>query len=101
MPTGPSVPQSSGCVNPQPLTPATRAELRDELLRLRFQLLTPLPSDAYWRIHDRAEELATLLAGPVREIDSRCEAATPPVYATFESRPALKGAVTRPSKDAL
>ncbi len=101
MPTGPSVPQSGEGVNPQPLTPETRTQLRDELRRLRFQLLTPLPFDAYWRVYTRAEELATRLAGPVRPIDPRCEPATPPVYATVENRPALKGAVTRPSKDAI
>lgn len=100
MPTDPSVPQDPAYVNP-PLTEAERRAKRERLRWLRYRLLLPLAPAEYWRLHDEAEALATELAAPTRPIDPRCEPAAPPVYATFENRPALKQAVTRPSKDAL
>ena len=98
MPTDLSIPEPASPVNL--LTDQERASLREELLRLRYRLLQPLSAEDYWRLHDRAEELSTLLAAPVRAISPRCEPAIPPVYATFETRPTLKRARTRLSKDA-
>ena len=96
MPTENSLPQTPHYVNPP-----TRAQLRERLLQLRFRLLQPLPADEYWRIHDEAEELATMLAGPVRAIDPRCEAVAPPVYYTREDRIRLLNAMMRFTKDSL
>lgn len=101
MPNDLSIPQNDHAVNP-PLTDQDRAGKRDRLRLLRYRLLLPYADPAaYWRDHDEAEALSTLLAGPVREIAPRCEPATPPVYATREVRATLKRAITRPSKDAV
>lgn len=96
MPTENSLPQTPTYVNPP-----TRAQLRERLLQLRFRLLQHLPADEYWRIHDEAEELATMLAGPVRAIDPRCEAVAPPVYYTREDRIRLLSALARLERDSL
>lgn len=96
MPTEENYTHSPTYVNPQ-----SRAQLRERLLKLRFQLLQPLGPADYWRLHDEAEELSVMLAGPTHPIDPRCEAVAPPVYYTREARIRLLNAIMRQERDGL